>query len=164
MRRRPGILLMTVLGCNANTNLETEAIHEPLVVCKTTTASYSNTAFGAQAGTFTVEDDATPNAKPIDSEGGLSRGPQTAHTGFATLTRFNTSGNIDARNGGAYAAASAIPYSAGVSYHFRLVVNVPAHTYTTFVRPAGGTEKTVGSNFAFRTEQAAVSKLDSWGL
>jgi hypothetical protein len=160
------ILVVAVLGCEGGTGpgAPVEAIREALVVCKSTTSSYSNTAFGAQAGSFTVEYDAIPNAKPIDSVVGLSRGPQTAHTGFATLTRFNPSGNIDARNGGAYAAASAISYSAGVSYHFRLVVNVPAHTYSAYVTAAGGTEKTIGSNFAFRTEQAGVTKLDSWGL
>ena len=93
----------------------------------------------------------------------LSNGAQTVYTGFATLVRFNPSGNIDARNGGAYAAASTIPYSAGVSYHFRLAINVTNHTYSIFVTPAGGAEQTVGTNFAFRTEQNTVTQLNWWG-
>src|SRR5262249_22271441 len=32
-----------------------------------------------------------------------------------------------------------------------------------FVTPAGATERTVGTNFAFRTEQNTVTSLDFWG-
>jgi len=53
----------------------------------------------------------------------------------------NPTGDIDARNGGAYAAASAIPYSANVSYHFRLAVNIATQTYSIYVTPAGGSER-----------------------
>jgi chondroitinase B-like protein len=126
-------------------------------------AGWQNFVISLQTGSFTAEFDATPSASSIDSVVGLSQGAQTAYTGFAFLARFNPSGNIDARNGGAYAAASAIPYSANVTYHFRLVVNVPAHNYSIFVTPAGGTERTVGTNFAFRTEQNTVPGLDWWG-
>src|SRR5262245_5926220 len=126
---------------------------------------WHNTALSAaQTGTFTVEYDATPSASPLNAVVALSQGAQTAYAGFATLTRFNPSGAIDARNGGAYAALSTIPFSGGVRYHFRLVINVPAHTYSIYVTPAGGTEQTVGTNFAFRTEQNAVTALDWWGL
>src|SRR5215475_10185702 len=133
--------------------------------CATVTSGggWQNFAISPQTGSFTAEFDASPTASPIDSVVGLSLGAQTAYTGFATLARFNPSGNIDARNGGAYAAASTIPYSANVTYHFRLIVNVPAHSYSIFVRPAGGSELTVGTNFAFRTEQNTVTTLDWWG-
>jgi parallel beta-helix repeat protein len=133
--------------------------------CATATSGggWQNFAISPQTGSFTAEFDATPSASPIDSVVGLSRGAQTAYTGFATLARFSPTGNIDARNGGAYAAASTIPYSANVTYHFRLIVNVPAHTYSIFVTPAGGSELTVGTNFAFRTEQNTVTTLDWWG-
>jgi glucose/arabinose dehydrogenase len=135
-------------------------------VCTTATSGgpWQNTAFATQSGAFTVEFDATPSVSPIDNVVGLSQGVQTAYTGFAALARFNPSGNIDARNGGAYAAASTIPYSAGVTYHFRLAVNVATHTYSIFVRPPGGSELTVGTNFAFRTEQSGVTSLNWWGV
>jgi hypothetical protein len=134
--------------------------------CATATSGggWQNVPFFPQTATFMAEFDATPSAAPIDSVVGLSRGAQSAYTGFAALARFNPSGSIDARNGGAYAAASSISYSANVTYHFRLVVNVPAHNYSIFVTPAGGTELTVGTNFAFRTEQNAVTSLDWWGV
>jgi len=51
-----------------------------------------------------------------------------------------------------------------VQYHFRMVVNVPAHTYSIFVTPPGGAEQTVGSNFAFRTEQNTVTSLNWMGV
>jgi hypothetical protein len=133
--------------------------------CVTASAdnSWHNAAFADQTGTFTATFDAMPSASPLNAVVALSQGSQTAYTGFATLARFNPSGNIDARNGGSYAAASTIPYSGGVSYHFRFAIDVPAHTYSIFVTPAGGGELTVGSNFAFRSEQSTVTNLNWWG-
>jgi hypothetical protein len=128
------------------------------------TGNFQNKAFTPQNGAFPVEFDATPTASPINSTIGLSNGPQVSHTGFAALVRFNPSGNIDARNGGTYEAARTIPYSAGVKYQFRLAVYIPTHTYSVYVTPEGGTELTVGENFAFRTEQNAVTTLNSLGV
>jgi hypothetical protein len=125
--------------------------------------SWINNSFVNQTGTFTATFDATPSTSPANMHVGLSSGAQTAYTGFAAIIRFNTSGNIDARNGGAYSAASTIPYSANTKYSFRVVVNVPAHTYSVYVTPAGGSEVAVGENFAFRTEQATVSQLNNYG-
>ena len=135
----------------------------PPVACVTSGTTWQNRSFATQTGTFTAEFDATPSGTPINAVTGLSQGAQSAYTGFAALVSFSTDGNIVARNGGAYTAQSPIAYSGGVSYHFRLVVNVPAHTYSIFVRPAGGVEQTVGTNYAFRTEQATVSSLNNWG-
>jgi hypothetical protein len=146
----------------------TEAAGPP--PCLTVTAPGSGTAWqnlafvSAQTGTFTAEMDATPLGANIDAGVALSNGAQTAFTGLACIARFNTSGNIDARNGGAYTAATTIPYLANVSYHFRFVVNVPAHTYSVYVTPAGAVEQAVGLNYAFRTEQATVSGLNNWSL
>ncbi len=115
----------------------------------------------AQTGTFTATFDATPSASPENGLVGLSKGVATAYTGIACIARFNPTGDIDAYNGTGYAAASTINYSAGVSYHFRMVVNVPANTYSIYVTPAGGSELTVGLNYAFRTTQTS---LDTWNL
>ncbi|HXA15059.1 MAG TPA: glycoside hydrolase family 88 protein, partial [Opitutaceae bacterium] len=115
----------------------------------------------AQAGTFTATFDATPSISPENSVVGLSKGAATAYTGIACIARFNPTGDIDAYNGTAYAAASTIPYSAGVTYHFRMVVNAAANTYSVYVTPAGGSELTVGLNYVFR---AAATSLDTWDL
>ena len=92
----------------------------------------------------------------------FSNGAQSAYTGLAAIVRFSTAGAIDARNGGAYAATSSIPFTAGVTYHFRVVINVAAKTYSAYVTPPGGTEKTIANNFAFRTEQASITKITNF--
>ncbi|HXA15060.1 MAG TPA: chitobiase/beta-hexosaminidase C-terminal domain-containing protein, partial [Opitutaceae bacterium] len=118
----------------------------------------------AQAGTFTATFDATPSVSPENGVIGLSKGVATTYTGLSCLARFNPSGDIDAYNGTAYAAAATIPYSAGVTYHFRLVVNVSAHTYSVYVTPPGGSELMVGLNDAFRSTANTVTSLDTWNL
>jgi hypothetical protein len=134
--------------------------------CYTATAgsSWTNNSFTSQSGAFTAEWDARPSANNIDAVVGLANGAQTSFTGFGCLVRFNSSGTIDARNGSSYASASTLAYAANTSYHFRLAVNVPAHTYSIYVTPAGGTEQIVGSNYAFRTEQSTVGSLNNYGV
>lgn len=116
-----------------------------------------------QTGTFTVEYDATPSASSIDAVVGLSDGVQTAYTGFAVLTRFNPSGTIDARDGDAYTAELPIPYQGHETYHFRVVVDTAAHTYSAYVILPSGAQMRIGDNLVFRTEQRAVSQLNWWG-
>jgi hypothetical protein len=43
-------------------------------------------------------------------------------------------------------------------------VNLLGHTYSIYVTPAGGSEILVGSNYAFRSEQNAVTQLDNWAV
>src|SRR5581483_9926435 len=119
---------------------------------------WMNTPFATQASTFTATFDATPSASHLNSVVRLSHGAGTAYSAFANLVAFNgTGGVILARNGGAYAAQTNVPYTGGQTYHFRLVVNVPTHTYSIFVTPPGGSELTIGSDYAFRTEQNTVT-------
>ncbi len=132
--------------------------------CVTAANSFQNAGFSSQTGNFTAEFDVTPAASPINMYVGLSSGSQSAHTGFAANARFNPTGQIDARDGGAYVADNVIPYSGGVTYHFRLVVDVPSRSYSIFVTPQGGSELTVGTSFAFRTEQSGVTSLNSRGV
>ncbi|HZR27840.1 MAG TPA: hypothetical protein VFA71_03600 [Terriglobales bacterium] len=133
-------------------------------VCSTATATgtWNDTAFPSHSGSFTATFDATPSIGTQSSAVGISKGAQTAFTGFANIVAFATTGIIQARNGGSY-FNSTIHYSGGVSYHFRLAINVTAHTYSIFVTPAGGSEQTIGTNFAFRNEQNTVTSLDHWG-
>jgi hypothetical protein len=121
-----------------------------------------NGTIPTETGAFTAEWDATPSTALNNSNVGLSLGPQAAFTGLAISGRFNPTGQIDARNGGVFAAASTINYAAGVKYHFRAVVDVPANKYSIYVTPAGQDEITIGTNFSFRAEQAGVTSLDHW--
>jgi hypothetical protein len=115
-----------------------------------------------ETGTFRLAFDATPSSTGIDGTTGLSSGPASDYPNLTAIVRFNSTGTIDARSGAAYTAASAIPYSAGTTYHFILDVNITAHTYNAYV-VVGGTQLTIGSQLAFRSEQAAVSSLNNLG-
>jgi hypothetical protein len=124
--------------------------------------NWINGTIPTQTGTFTAEWDATPSTALNNSNVGLSLGPQAAFTGLAISGRFNPTGQIDARNGGVFAAAVNLNYAAGVKYHFRAAVNVPAKTYSIYVTPAGDGEIVIGTDFAFRSEQASIASLDHW--
>ena len=113
-----------------------------------------------ETGLFRLEFDATPASTGIDGVIGLSSGPAGAYTNLAAIVRFNSTGTIDAINGGAYTAAAAIPYSAGTSYHFILDVNLTAHTYNASV-VVNGAQVVIGTKLAFRSEQAGVSSLSN---
>jgi hypothetical protein len=126
------------------------------------TENWLNAPIANQVSTFTVEYDATPTSNSLDGVIGFSDDPATAYSRLATVVRFNTSGFIDARNGGAYSANSSITYAANVRYNFRLEINVPAHTYSIYVTPSGGAEQIVGSNYQFRTEQSSVTELNNF--
>ena len=115
-------------------------------------------------GTFDVSFDATPSAGNVDAVTGLSAAPALAYTDLAVIARFNSSGSIDAINGGGYAAANTVPYAGGSTYHFRAAVNVPSHTYSLYVTPPGKPETPVALNYAFRTGQGAVTALSNWAV
>src|SRR4029077_4974292 len=130
----------------------------------TSAGAWQNGSFTAQTGSFEAQFDVTPSQANMGGVVGLSNGPAAGYTALAGIVALETSGVIDARNGGAYAATATIPYSAGTTYHVRLEVNVASHAYDIYVTPAGATEQLLGSNFAFRTEQAAASLLNNLGL
>ncbi len=120
---------------------------------------FVNTAIANQTGAFTAEFDASSSVSPANAVIGLSSGSATAYTGIACMVRFNTTGQIDARNGGAF-TTSTINFSANTTYHFRLAVDLASHTYSAYVTAPGGSEQTIGTGLAFRTEQASVTNLD----
>jgi Alginate lyase len=162
----PGAYSLTISGTDGVLTNKTTAL---LVVNSIGSACISqlgnnfiNGTLPAQTGTFTAEWDSTPSTPLNNSNVGLSLGAQSAFTGYAIAARFNPTGDIDARNGGAFVAASTIPYTAGTSYHFRAVVNVPANTYSIFATPEGQAEIAIGTNYSFRTEQAGIASLDHW--
>jgi Abnormal spindle-like microcephaly-assoc'd, ASPM-SPD-2-Hydin len=111
-----------------------------------------------QTSSFRIQFDITPVAAIENGISGMSAAPGAAYTDLAASVRFNPAGMIDARNGGTFSAATAIPYTAGTAYHFILDVNIGTHTYNAYV-VLGSAQVTIGTNLAFRTEQASVSSL-----
>jgi Abnormal spindle-like microcephaly-assoc'd, ASPM-SPD-2-Hydin len=111
-----------------------------------------------QTSSFRIQFDITPVAAIENGITGLSAAPGVAYTDLAASVRFNPAGMIDARNGGSFFAATAIPYTAGTAYHVIFDVNIGTHTYNAYVM-LGSQQVTIGTNLAFRTEQASVSSL-----
>ncbi len=132
--------------------------------CVTSTAAWQNSTMGPYNDLFQVDFDATALTAGSDCVVGLSQGTGTSYSSFAAIARLNTSNTIDARNADAYTAQTSVSYAANTQYHFRMVIDVPAHTYDLFVQPAGGAEQQLAAGYAFRTEQQAVTALDNWGV
>jgi hypothetical protein len=130
--------------------------------CATSSATWQSSAFASQSGKFTARFDATPSQLASNALVGLSPAAATGFADLAAIVRFNNLSRIDARNGSAYAALSAISYTAGRVYHFRLAVDVAAKKYDAYVTPDGGAELAIGTAYSFRTEQAGASQLATW--
>src|SRR5690606_31441557 len=123
-------------------------------------ATFVNTPIPVQTGTFTAIFDLQISGL-IGANIGLSNGSVTGFSGMACILGVDSGGFFVARNGGAYSSLNFISYTPGVLYHFRLDVDVPAHTYSIYITPEGGSEVVLASNYAFRTEQAAVTQLNN---
>jgi hypothetical protein len=123
-----------------------------------TGGSWVNQWFADPHARFQVELDATPSVADIDAVIGLAGRSASRFTDLAAIVRFNADGFIDARNGAAYAASSAISYAPGATVHLLLDVDRWHRTYTAQVRsPGSSTYTTIGTNYAFRTEQSQIA-------
>ena len=124
-----------------------------------------NTAFASERSTgFSATFAATPSLAPMDAIIGFSSQNPGGQPAFGGLVRFSPSGAIQVRDGDTFSASARVPYSAGETYHFRLVENLPAVTYTVFVTPPGGTERLLGANLQVPAEQRGAASLNGWGV
>lgn len=118
----------------------------------------------SQRGKFTVSWDVTPSASYIDGVIGLSRAAAGQWTELAAIVIFDEQGEVRVRNGSRYDAATRFRYTGGKTYTVRMVVDVSAKRYSAYVRPQGGSEVQLASNYAFRTEQSSVTQLSNWAI
>jgi hypothetical protein len=110
----------------------------------------------------TVSFTAVPSASPIDGVVGLGDVDEaTSYADLACIMRFNPSGAIDVRNGGVYSADRAVSYTANTPYHFVVTLNMATKKYDVFVTPNGGTQVQLANDYSFRTEQQAISRIDT---
>jgi len=123
-----------------------------------------NKSIASQAVPFTFTFDATPSQAAADGVVGLSLGAITGFSGLAVIPRFSAAGVIDARNAATYSADSVFPYVGGAPYHFRVTVDPVGKTYSVYVAAPAGTEKTIASNYGYRTEQVAALSLNNWAI
>jgi hypothetical protein len=106
-----------------------------------------------------------PSFQGVDMVVGLGHGPVDGFTDLATIVRFSPTGVVDARNGGAYQAASAFHFQYDHLYAVRFVVDLATHHYNAYVRTydTPGPGDLIANNYAFRTEQSATNQLDTLG-
>lgn len=132
--------------------------------CLSGSASIANQALTqTYSGSVRVTFDATPAASLINATAGVSSSSATSLTSLAAAVRFNSTGTIDVRNGSTYTAATSVPYSGRILYHFILDINISTHTFNAYV-VANSVQKTLGTNIAFRTEQAGVTSLKNFAV
>jgi hypothetical protein len=112
-----------------------------------------------QGGRFYVYFEATPSVAPSDALAGITLGSAGHYRDLAAIVRFNPDGFIDARNGSAYSAVNAIPYTAGVARQIYMAVDSISRTYSVLV---DGQE--LARDFTFRSEQANALSFDGLAL
>ncbi len=121
--------------------------------------TFRNVLIPIQSADFTVGFSSQPFG-PTNSVVGVSFTSPQGFSDMAMIVQFPSSGNILVRNGSSYTADITLPWSLGVNYLFRITGNVTTHLYSVFVTPSsGGGEQTLATNYAFRTEQSAVTSL-----
>lgn len=134
----------------------------------TSTINWQNVVFNdVQSENFTYTVDATPNAANMDGVIGLSQNVPSAYGDLSAIVRFNTSGNIDVRNGSSYTADATYSYTNGTEYEIEMVIDMAANTYTVSVTsdPNGspGTKTAIATDFNFRTDSPNPSTLGYTG-
>jgi hypothetical protein len=121
------------------------------------------------SGVVSVDLEATPfsDGEYIDAVFGFSSQQARAFTDLGPILRFNINGRVDARNGGAYAASSAFSYTPNTYYLVHFDIDLSAKRYTAQIKigdsRVGDTWHTIASNYAFRSEQSTLSRIDNVG-
>lgn len=122
-------------------------------------AQWKTSKIASQTGTFEFIATVTPNKGNNDVVIGFAVNNASSFTDLATIVRFNTSGNIDARNGDHYSSDVVFKYAAKTAYLIRMDVDVVNHVYSVFVSTGGKAEVTLATNYPFRAEQATVAQI-----
>jgi hypothetical protein len=134
------------------------------VECYVSTTTWQSDSFTTQTVPFVAQFDMTPNTASMDGVTSLSLNPALYYDDAAAIVRFNVTGFMDAIDGDNYRADTVVPYSTGLTYHFRLLVHPASHLYTIYVTAPGSAETVLGANFRFRIEQSGTSSLNNWSL
>jgi hypothetical protein len=139
---------------------------EPVPGCSSTARGqpFSNTSFPAQSGAFVFDFNVYTGASLSDEVMGLVAAPATGYSSLAASVRFNDNWVVDVRKGGTYATEAHMFYG-GHWLHYRMAVNVPAHTYSVWGWDQSTSGKAViklATDFPFRTEQQSVTSLNGF--
>lgn len=128
--------------------------------------AWDNQSIPEQAGTFHivfafVPDE--PGGGPIDAVVGLSDGAADSFSDLGPIVRFSPAGTLDVRNGSAYEADTAFAYKAGQTYQIWIDVNMTRGRYSVLVQENGGRTTRIAYDYAFRTEQAGMARVNNVG-
>lgn len=120
----------------------------------------------ANAGSLQLDFDVTPAAAPINGVVGYAdtSTPITEYADFALAFRLSSAGYFDVRDGAGYARATTLTYSAGRSYHVRIVVDVPGRSYTVEVTPSGASPVRIATGYTFRIDSPETDELGQVGV
>jgi len=124
-------------------------------------AWYSGTSFtsvhdlgsGNTGSAVTIEFDVIPLYSNTSGVIGYADSSTTisSFSDMAMIISLEADGYFYARNGGSYAKDANVSFSAGNTYHVRIVANMTAKTYDVFVTPGGGSQIQIANDYAFRT-------------
>lgn len=121
------------------------------------------TTFQPHSGQLTFDVNVETIGYNIDAVVGLSPSASPARfADLAAIVRFNPAGYIDVRDGDTYRADRQVPYSNGNTYDLRFVVDTNLHRYSVLKSEWDGWQP-IATNYAFRTEQANASTLQTLG-
>ena len=161
----PSMLFMFAEMENVGTGPVTPPVTPPVEPPATdgllSSTQWQNRSIELQSGQFSAEYDVVPNVSNMNGTTGLSFANASTWDDLAVIVGFSEAGQLNVRNGAVYSADAVVPYSAGTSYHFRIVGDLASHTYSVYVTEEAGTEIRLANNYAFRSSQAAVSSLDN---
>ena len=146
-------------GSGNAANLSLSGLTQTGPQINTPVGTWYNQSFPTQTTTFTASFDATPSQLGSDITVGLSPTAASAYTGMAAIVLFDSSNTIEVRDGSTYSADVSVPYTAGTTYQFSMVVDVATDTYSVYVTPQGGSQIALATNYSFRTEQATATSL-----
>ena len=127
-------------------------------------ASVSFASLGAQPQelTFTSAMTITPSTLDEQIVLGLSNGDANAFDDLAAIIRLRN-GLIQVRNGDRYTSLLDVPYLVGKRYHFTLTVDVVNRLYSVVMEHEGEIVE-IARDYAFRTQQANVTSLNTFGI
>jgi chitodextrinase len=152
---------MENVGTGPVTPPVTPPVEPPATDGLLSSTQWQNRSIELQSGQFSAEYDVVPNVSNMNGTTGLSFANASTWDDLAVIVGFSEAGQLNVRNGAVYSADAVVPYSAGTSYHFRIVGDLASHTYSVYVTEEAGTEIRLANNYAFRSSQAAVSSLDN---
>jgi len=118
--------------------------------------SWVNTSITSQSGDFTAEFDVTPSHN-VHSRIGLSNGSSSHDNDVATMVRFKD-GKIVARSGQGWPSTQ-IPFSAGETYHIKMVVDMTNYTYDVFANKIGDSPSQIASDNNLNGTPSAINNL-----